>query len=167
MKDFPRIFLVVTLALNGLIAAVALLWGREIIPDNDTNRYAFVLVSLFLAGVCLADLLDVDYGPGMALAAIFLHSVALILIFAAIYRAFGLICENNLVEADFPTALYFSVVTWTTLGYGDFAPPPEIRLIAALEAGLGMIYFGVFLGVAVHWINKRMTEIAGNGNDPD
>lgn len=167
MKGFPRIFLVVTLALNALIAVVALLWGREIIPDNDTNRYAFVLVTFFLAGVCLVDLLDIDYGPGMALVAIFLHGVALIVIFAAIYSAFGLRDHGTPVEADFPTALYFSIVTWTTLGYGDFAPHSDIRLMAAFEAGVGMIFFGVFLGVAVHWINRRMTEIAGNGNDPD
>lgn len=167
MKFTPKGFLFVTVALNGLFAAVAILWGREIIPDDDSNRYAFVAISLLLAGVCLVDLLDVDYGPGMALTAIFCHGVALILIFAAIHSVYGLMDHGAKIEVDFPTALYFSIVTWTTLGYGDFAPHEEVRSFAAFEAGVGMIFFGVFLGVAVHWINKRMTVNAGNGNDPD
>lgn len=44
-------------------------------------------------------------------------------------------------------ALYFSVVTWTTLGYGDFKPLPDYRLFAALEALLGYVYMGLIVGI--------------------
>jgi voltage-gated potassium channel Kch len=37
------------------------------------------------------------------------------------------------------TALYLSVVTFTTLGYGDLAPRQEFRLVAASEALAGIL----------------------------
>ena len=154
---FTSGFLVWTLAINAGIAAMALWKGPEIYPDHVWVCYAVAVMSALAAGVCLVDLIDVDYGPPRALTAIFCHGMALNLIFAATYRALGLVSDEGLVEASFPTALYFSVVTWTTLGYGDFAPPPQIQLIAAFEAGEGLIFFGLFLGVTINWLNKRMT----------
>lgn len=46
----------------------------------------------------------------------------------------------------FVDSLYFSVVTITTLGYGDISPVSGIgKTIAAIEALLGVILIGVFL----------------------
>lgn len=39
-------------------------------------------------------------------------------------------------------ALYFSIVTFTTLGYGDIVMDENWRLLAALEAANGIIMFG-------------------------
>ena len=39
-------------------------------------------------------------------------------------------------------AVYFSTVTFSTLGYGDITPPPEWRVFAALEAMNGFILIG-------------------------
>lgn len=43
---------------------------------------------------------------------------------------------------DFPSALYFSMVTFTTLGYGDITLAPPWHLLAALEAANGIMMFG-------------------------
>ena len=40
-------------------------------------------------------------------------------------------------------ALYFSTVTFTTLGYGDIILPPRWQLLSAFEAANGIILFGV------------------------
>ena len=40
------------------------------------------------------------------------------------------------------TAVYFSMATFTTVGYGDVVLVGEWRLLAALEAADGMILFG-------------------------
>ncbi len=40
-------------------------------------------------------------------------------------------------------ALYFSTVTFTTLGYGDITLPPRWQLLSAFEAANGIILFGV------------------------
>lgn len=44
------------------------------------------------------------------------------------------------------TSLYFSVVTFTTLGYGDFSPPPGLaRVAATIEALCGLFLMSLFL----------------------
>jgi hypothetical protein len=49
--------------------------------------------------------------------------------------------------------LYFSVVTMTTLGYGDIAPAvPAARMLCSLEAVIGQLFVAVFIArmVALH-----------------
>lgn len=50
----------------------------------------------------------------------------------------------------FDEALYFSVTTWTTLGYGDITPPRNLKLITSAEALTGLITIPVI--VAVIWL---------------
>jgi hypothetical protein len=63
------------------------------------------------------------------------HTVE-IWLYAAVYH-FGL-------EAfpDFETALYFSTVTFVSLGYGDVILPRDWRLVGAIEAANGVILLG-------------------------
>lgn len=56
-------------------------------------------------------------------------------IWAATYVAIG-------AFDGFEPALYFSVVTYTTLGYGDITPHEGWRLVAALQAATGIVMFG-------------------------
>ena len=42
----------------------------------------------------------------------------------------------------FEHALYFSIVTFTTLGYGDITLSEKWRLLASFEAAIGIIIFG-------------------------
>ncbi|MBR1149849.1 potassium channel family protein [Bradyrhizobium sp. JYMT SZCCT0428] len=55
---------------------------------------------------------------------------------ALIYRALG-------AFEDFETALYFSGVTFTSLGYGDLVLDGRMRLIAPLQAANGLMMFGI------------------------
>ena len=43
---------------------------------------------------------------------------------------------------DAQTAFYFSVVTYTTTGYGDLVLPPEWRLVGGIEALTGILMCG-------------------------
>ena len=54
---------------------------------------------------------------------------------AAAYLLSGAITE-------YQDALYFSLVTYTTLGYGDITLSDNWRLLASLEAATGIIIFG-------------------------
>lgn len=48
-------------------------------------------------------------------------------------------------------SLYFSVITITTLGYGDISPQTEIaRILTALEALSGIVLIGLFLNAIAH-----------------
>lgn len=59
---------------------------------------------------------------------------------------------------DAESAMYFSGVTYTSVGYGDIVLPQRWRLLAPLEALTGMLMIGVstglFFAVASQWINN-------------
>jgi hypothetical protein len=67
-------------------------------------------------------------------------SLEVIVMYAAIYASM-----NALTVHGFWAALYFSIVTFTTLGYGDVTPTPNFRLMAASEAVAGLLLSGLFL----------------------
>ncbi len=46
---------------------------------------------------------------------------------------------------DYWNNLYFSVVTFTTLGYGDFRPIGPIKVLASIEALLGIFLIALFI----------------------
>lgn len=68
-----------------------------------------------------------------------------IIIFANIYFKEGLYISGVITNIDFWDALYFSITTWTTLGYGDFSPTPACRLITSIEAILGYYAMAIFI----------------------
>lgn len=59
---------------------------------------------------------------------------------------------------DFETALYFSGVTFTSLGYGDVVLDGRMRLLAPLEAANGLMMFGIttaiFIAAVQHAVSK-------------
>ncbi|HPU14616.1 MAG TPA: potassium channel family protein, partial [Polymorphobacter sp.] len=50
---------------------------------------------------------------------------------------------------DAETALYFSGVTFTSLGYGDIVLKQPVRLLAPLEAATGLLMFGITTAVLI------------------
>lgn len=61
---------------------------------------------------------------------------------------------------SFETALYFSTVTFTTLGYGDIVLQQEWQLLSSVEAVNGIILFGVSTAV-VFEILRKLLHITG------
>lgn len=70
------------------------------------------------------------------------------------FAAFSLMNSLSGNVMDFFNALYFSVVTFTTLGYGDISPVGFSRAIAATEAFIGSFTLALFVVVFV----KKMTR---------
>jgi hypothetical protein len=54
----------------------------------------------------------------------------------------------------FERALYFSTVTFTTLGYGDIVLDPRWQLLAAFEAANGIIMFGWTTAIVVAVVQR-------------
>ena len=75
------------------------------------------------------------YLVGVVANSMFLVSVAEIFVWALAYLAAGAI-------EGIEKAFYFSVVTFTTLGYGDIVLGEGLRLLAGFEAANGIIMFG-------------------------
>lgn len=78
------------------------------------------------------------------------HAILLILVFSGIM--FLHIIETNLWAGfyysralfnDFETALYFSLTSYTTIGYGDVLLPERWRLLGAIEGISGVLLCGI------------------------
>jgi hypothetical protein len=86
-----------------------------------------------------------------------------ITIFSQIYSHFGIV-DSSTGKLYFggEETLYLSIVTWTTLGYGDFRPSVESRFYAAAQAVLGYVYMGLFIGYLIHYLNRQNSNIQRN-----
>ena len=72
---------------------------------------------------------------GASLAAFFSHVVQ-VWLWALVYLWAG-------EFAHLEEALYFSTVTFTTLGLGDLTASPDWRLLASFESAAGLFLFGI------------------------
>jgi len=76
------------------------------------------------------------------------------LLFASLHELFGALTPNYLAGTSdpAPTAvlLYFSLITITTVGYGDVSPGVDLcRAVAAMEALIGQLYLVSVVAAAI------------------
>lgn len=77
----------------------------------------------------------------------FLVSLAEVSAWAAAYLALNAI-------QGFERALYFSMVTFTTLGYGDIVLDERWHLLASFEAANGIIMFGWSTAIVIAAVQR-------------
>lgn len=77
----------------------------------------------------------------------FLNIFVSIGLYAALYYRYGLVLNDKLVNVDWWEALYFSGVTWTTVGYGDMIAPRALLLIPTIEAINGYLAMAVMMAL--------------------
>ena len=80
--------------------------------------------------------------------------LAHICVWAGFYTIFG-------VLEDFERALYFSIVTYTTIGYGDVTLPVGWRLLGSIEGVIGVLTFGWSTGVIFAVASRLMVIRVG------
>ncbi|KXF82180.1 ion channel [Enterovibrio coralii] len=113
----------------------------------------------------MSKTVDLFCGYGESPIRVIFFSLALILLCAIIYFYMGIqyageyvgYAASQSLESNFwafSDCLYYSVVTFTTLGYGDFIPIGMSRLVAATEAFTGSFTIALFVVVFV----KKMTR---------
>jgi Ion channel len=124
-------------------------------PTSDTFVFATLPLAVYLV---TSIILIVKYFPRIANADahntvyylwdLAVHAALLIIIYALIFKRMGLLLGSAKVEdpADF---LYFSIITWTTVGFGDIVPTPSSRMFAASEALCGYVYMGLYLAIVL------------------
>jgi len=82
----------------------------------------------------------------------------MIVVFSVLYRNVGLLSGKDIVRPNALDAIYFSSVTFSTLGYGDFAPHPTTRVLAAIQALLGNLHLGIIVGATFAAIRSQDTS---------
>lgn len=184
---FPALFAAAALALRhagpaawigvGVWAAASLLWTAIGVGPGAT-AIARLGDALFVGAVGVVILRGVMRSRHVTLDTI-LGGIAVYLLigvfFSAIYSALELALPGSFLDgghslrpADvslrgqgfFPALPYYSLVTMTTLGYGDVAPIGALpRSLAAAQAVIGQLYIAVLIAflVGVH-IAERQRE---------
>jgi len=79
---------------------------------------------------------------------LFLATITEVWVWATLYIALGAI-------GSLEQAVYFSTVTFTTLGFGDIILDERWRLLSSFEAANGLLMFGwstALVFVAVKWV---------------
>ena len=88
-------------------------------------------------------------GYGERPSRIILSSSVVISLYAILFSALNAVDSSSLstYKMSFSDYLYFSIVTFTTVGYGDFIPKASalFRLLSASEAFLGAFMIGLFI----------------------
>ena len=87
-------------------------------------------------------------------------ALVLMMFFATLLHASAWAATYMVVGAiqDFEEALYFSMVTFSTLGYGDITLTESWRLLAAFEAANGCIMFGWTTALVVAVIHSFFNQ---------
>jgi len=88
---------------------------------------------------------EVLFGYGERPLNVLLNSGLVIFLFTLIYSRSEALYHGASRSFDFLSALYFSVVTFTTLGYGDYHPESWLRFLAAFEALLGAVFIALLI----------------------
>jgi len=93
--------------------------------------------------------------------------LGMVLVFGLIYGAGAVIPGGGLREngrllglspSDILTAIYFSFVTATSVGFGDVVPVGPIRILAVTESGLALLLFGVIVTKLVQSRQENLIE---------
>jgi hypothetical protein len=93
-----------------------------------------------------------------------LGNIGQIVFWALLYSALG-------AFEDFETAMYFSGVTFTSLGYGDVVLDGRMRLLGPLQAANGLMMFGITTALFIaavqqataKWTAVRRTRVQDAG----
>jgi hypothetical protein len=86
--------------------------------------------------------------------------VATALAFARLYQVFGQVWDGSIGEhggyaKDLKSLFYFSLITQTTLGYGDLSPRGDARLVAVVQTVIGTVINALGFGMIVLKLVQR------------
>ena len=135
-RECYRKFLTISLFLPGKI--------RRITADNRKGTgLARLITNVFLwVSLSFSSLI---WGHGERPARTFYSGLFLIFLSALFYTNGQLIKETGVFKPDFLKALYFSVVKFTTVGYGDLIPLGLNKIVAMIEAFCGIFIMPLFV----------------------
>lgn len=146
--------------------------GRTKMLHQIVTATGVLLTTIFIHGVAVMLLFRIGRGPltdtgklpaymRLGVSCFFVTGFVIahiieIIVWATAYRLAG---ELH----NFEEAVYFSAITFATIGYGDITLSPEWRLASAIEGVNGILLFGwttAFLfKVSEIWFSRRAAQL--------
>jgi hypothetical protein len=160
----PR-WLVAAIALLTLVTAVSVIAGSVRLAYVVVGVATFTLVGALILAIG-ADLARIVRGAGWVVDGVTVVGVLCIylllaLLFGAVHQIFAAFISPYVHGTATPPSasdlLYFSVITMTTVGFGDITPASEAaRAVTVVEALLGQLYLvSVVAAVVSGWRPRR------------
>ncbi len=117
---------------------------------------AWAILFFAICVVSIPLMTDKDWQPNAPrlLTDIFISTTVTIIGFGLLFAELGIThaTQSEHLISDF---FYFSAVTFSTLGYGDFAPAIGARRYAALLALIGNLHLGMIVGALYYKTQQR------------
>jgi Ion channel len=76
--------------------------------------------------------------------------------YAVVYHRTGLLVGGIPTQVNFSEALYFSVTTWATLGYGDYTACKQYQLVTSAEVLTGYFSMAMLIALVTLWITEAL-----------
>jgi len=133
---------------------------NEFIPSNNfwLSVYVGLILAIYFSTLkLLSSKLLKEERYILPVVLFFVASVVIVIIFGAGWYIFGIFKSTNCdcAETTWVDALYFSSTTFTTLGYGDFAPNSDSgKTFASIEALLGTTHMVAFFSIVITRLKK-------------
>jgi voltage-gated potassium channel len=153
------------------LVGVALVFSGYYLVTFDERRPSGTLavLEIILGGVLFAVVLTVEvravakahYPVLRALEATVISLFLFIVIFATTYLTLSHNDQHSFTEhLNRTAALYFTIVTLGTVGYGDIAPSTQpARLVVSLQILLDLVFLAALLRVVVAAARRGLTRV--------
>lgn len=125
-------------------------WTTRFVTRNRSSRslIAYILrYERLRFRILVSNIMWITTGYGEKPLNPLICSGVILMGYSLVYHYFSAL-QNTSTQAtvtNFWDSLYFSIVTFSTLGYGDISPIKNFRLIASSEALLGLLFTGLFI----------------------
>ncbi len=150
----------VAIALLLVASVLAVGLGSPRLASGVVGACTFLMISALMAAIArtVVRIGEIDITAVLGVLCVYLLAA---LFFASIHQMLGAAIHhylNGTAEPPSPAdLLYFSVITLTTVGFGDITPAAEAaRAVAVLEALTGQLYLvSVVAAVVSGWRRRR------------
>ncbi len=152
-----------------LVSGISWVTISRFMPDGIATQVVISTIGVVFVAIffwlLISNISDVISGKGRVIPAMIIILVNLALLLAAFawaYKMIGIIPSRPDVDAkevhNFWDCLYFSAITLTTAGYGDFYPTGAGKFLACLEALTGYVILGLLASAGASIMQRREKE---------